>query len=232
MMIPCVTRKWKGVAQFGRGLASGGRREDDLSMSRDERIDAYIARQADFARPILERLREVVHDACPETEEAIKWGMPAFLYRKEILAHMAAFKAHAAFGFWRGSLVTGDTASDTNAMGQFGRITSFTHLPPAETIAALVRKAVALADAGVKSPRAKTKSAAKKPVEPPDDLLCALAANPAAAATFERFSPSARRDYVDWVVTAKRPETRAKRIGEAVEWMAEGKKRNWKYENC
>jgi uncharacterized protein YdeI (YjbR/CyaY-like superfamily) len=216
----------------GHGLASGGRHADDLSMSRDERIDAYIARQADFARPILERLREVVHTACPETEEAIKWGMPAFLYRKEILAHMAGFKAHAAFGFWRGSMVIGDTAGETQAMGQFGRITSLAHLPPTEMIEALVRKAVALADAGVKPARDKTKAAAKGPIEPPEDFLSALGANPAASTTFEGFSPSARRDYVDWVNGAKRPETRAKRIGEAVAWMAEGKKRNWKYEKC
>lgn len=198
-------------------------------MSRDERIDAYIARQADFARPILERLREIVHAACPETEEAMKWSMPAFLYKGEILAHMAAFKAHAAFGFWRGSLVTGDKSGEAEGMGQFGRITSLADLPPDETIAALVRKAMALADAGVKPVRDKT---VKGPAEPPEDLLSALAAEPAAAATFDGFSPSARRDYVDWIVDAKRPETRAKRIAEAVAWMAEGKKRNWKYEKC
>jgi uncharacterized protein YdeI (YjbR/CyaY-like superfamily) len=198
-------------------------------VTRDSRIDDYIARQAEFARPILAHLRETVHAACPAADETLKWGMPTFMYKGEILAHMAAFKAHASFGFWRGSLVVGEGQEQRDGMGQFGRITSVGDLPPREAIEEMVRKAVALADAGVKPPRNKT---AKPPAEPPPDLVAALADNGEAAATFDGFSPSCRREYVDWIVEAKRPETRRKRIAEAVEWMAEGKKRNWKYEKC
>ncbi len=198
-------------------------------MNRDPRVDAYIARKAEFARPILEHLREAVHAACPEAEETLKWSSPAFMYKGQMLAHMAAFKAHAAFGFWRGSLVTGEENERQSAMGQFGRLTSVDDLPKPEALAELIRKAMTLTDAGVKAPRNKT---AKAPAEAPDDLQAALRENASATATFESFSPSCRREYVEWVTEAKRPETRAKRIAQAVEWMAEGKKRNWKYESC
>ncbi len=198
-------------------------------MNRDPRVDAYIARKAEFARPILEHLREAVHAACPEAEETLKWSSPAFMYKGQMLAHMAAFKAHAAFGFWRGSLVTGEENERQSAMGQFGRLTSVDDLPKPEALAELIRKAMTLTDAGVKAPRNKT---AKAPAEAPDDLQAALRENASATATFESFSPSCRREYVEWVTEAKRPETRAKRIAQAVEWMAEGKKRNWKYEKC
>jgi uncharacterized protein YdeI (YjbR/CyaY-like superfamily) len=199
-------------------------------MSRDPRVDAYIARQADFARPILKHLREAVHAACPGCEETLKWSMPSFMYRKEILAGMAAFKAHATFGFWKGSLVVGDTAEQMSAMGQFGRLTSIDDLPPSDILQQLTRKAMALADAGVKTARP-----LKHPKPPPDapaDLAAALDANPAARVTFEAFAPSCKREYVEWVTEAKREETRSKRVAQAVEWMAEGKRRHWKYENC
>ncbi|HEX5181740.1 MAG TPA: YdeI/OmpD-associated family protein [Allosphingosinicella sp.] len=199
-------------------------------MSRDPRVDAYIARQAEFARPILDHLREAVHAACPEAEEAIKWSMPSFLYKGKILANMAAFKAHAAFGFWRAGEVLGQTGAERDAMGQFGRLTAIAQLPPPEELRALIRKAAASIDSGPAPARP------KKPPRPdlgaPDDLRAALDAAPRAAATFDSFPPSCRRDYVEWVVEAKRPETRAKRVAQAVEWMAEGKKRHWKYENC
>jgi uncharacterized protein YdeI (YjbR/CyaY-like superfamily) len=199
-------------------------------MSRDPRIDAYIARQGDFARPILEHLREAIHAACPEADETLKWSMPSFLYNGKILANMAAFKAHAAFGFWRSGEVLGETGAERDAMGQFGRLTSVADLPPPDALAGLVRKAMAAIDSGPGPARP------KKPPKPelaaPDDLRAALDATPRAAATFDAFPPSCRRDYVEWVVEAKRPETRAKRIAQAVEWMAEGKKRHWKYENC
>ena len=194
-------------------------------MSRDPRIDAYIARQAEFARPILEELRETVHSACPEMEEGIKWGMPAFLLHGQILAHMAAFKAHAAFGFRGGSEVIGEARSSGEAMGQFGRLTSPADLPPRDELERLIRKAAAAVEAG--PPRGRQ---AKPEPGVPDDLRAALAAEPAAAATFEAFPPSARRDYADWVAQAKRPETRARRIAQTVEWLGEGKRRNWKYE--
>ena len=199
-------------------------------MSRDPRIDAYIERQADFARPILEHLRAAVHSACPEAEETMKWSMPHFTYKGQILAGMAAFKAHATFGFWRGKEVLGETGAERDAMGQFGRLTSLDDLPPADVLESLIRKAAAVAESGPK-PRPPAKHP-KPPVETPDDLSAALDENAAARATFEAFPQSCRREYVEWVVEAKRPETRAKRIAQAVEWMAEGKRRNWKYENC
>ena len=199
-------------------------------MSHDPRVDAYIGRQADFARPILEHLRETIHAACPEAEETLKWSMPNFLYKGKILANMAAFKAHAAFGFWRSSEVLGETGGERDAMGQFGRLTSVDQLPPPDELGALVRKAMASIDAGPAPLRP------KKPPKPdlptPDDLRTALDGIPKAAAAFDAFPPSCRREYVEWVTEAKRPETRAKRVAQAVEWMAEGKRRNWKYENC
>lgn len=199
-------------------------------MQRDRRIDAYIARQADFARPILEHLRESVHSACPECEETLKWSSPTFMYKGQILCSMAAFKAHATFGFWKGSLVVGDAGEQKSAMGQFGRLASIGDLPSDEILSQLIRKAMALTDAG-----AKTERPVKHPkpaIETPADLEAALDSNPVARATFDAFPPSCRRDYLEWIVEAKREETRAKRLAQAVEWMAEGKRRNWKYENC
>jgi uncharacterized protein YdeI (YjbR/CyaY-like superfamily) len=198
-------------------------------MSRDERVDAYIARQADFAKPILEHLRGAVHAACPEAEETLKWGMPTFMYRGEILAGMAAFKAHATFNFWRGSMVVGEENERPDAMGQFGRLTSIEDLPEPGSLRQLIARAMSLTEGGVKPPRNKTRKAA---LDTPEDLQAALDANEAASATFTNFSPSCRREYVEWVIEAKRPETRANRIAQAVQWMAQGKKRNWKYENC
>ena len=195
----------------------------------DPRIDDYIARQADFARPILDHLRGAIHSACPQAEETLKWGMPAFLYRGEILATVAAFKQHATFGFWRGSQVVGEGREKLDAMGQFGRLRSVADLPEPETLKDLIKKAMELADSGVKPVRNKT---VKGELRVPEDLAAALAGNEAASATFAGFPPGSRREYVEWVTQAKRPETRAKRIAEAVEWMAEGKRRNWKYEQC
>lgn len=195
----------------------------------DPRIDAYIARQADFARPVLDHLRGAIHSACPGAEETLKWSMPAFLYKGEILASMAAFKAHATFGFWRGNEVLGDGEQQMDAMGQFGRLKSLDDLPEPDMLAALIKKAMALTDSGSKPIRKKT---VKLEFSVPEDLTAALRANAPASATFEAFPPSCRREYVDWVTEAKRPETRAKRVAQAVEWMAEGKRRNWKYENC
>jgi len=199
-------------------------------MSTDPRIDAYIARQADFARPILEHLRSAVHSACPEAEETLKWSMPHFLYKGQMLAGMAAFKAHATFGFWRAKEVLGETGAERDAMGQFGRLASVSDLPPDDVLHALIRRAMALTDSG--SRPARPKAAPKPELETPPELDSALSANAAAKATFDGFPPSCRREYVLWVAEAKRPETRDKRIAQAVEWMAEGKKRNWKYENC
>jgi uncharacterized protein YdeI (YjbR/CyaY-like superfamily) len=195
----------------------------------DPRIDAYIARAAPFAAPILEHVRTLVHNICPAVEEAIKWGAPAFVYQGKILLVMAAFKSHAALNFWRGEEVAA-TGTSGNAMGQFGRIASLEQLPDDAELAALIRNAVALIDAGP-APR-KPKHPPKHPAEVPAELVAALSENPAAQATFDGFPPSARRDYADWIAEAKRPETRAKRVADAVTWLAEGKRRNWKYEKC
>jgi uncharacterized protein YdeI (YjbR/CyaY-like superfamily) len=199
------------------------------AMSSDPRIDAYIARQADFARPILEHLRRIVHRAAPEVEETIKWGMPHFTYKGRLFAGMAAFKAHAAFGLWQASAVLGETGSEREAMGQFGRLASIADLPGEEELEAIVRRASEQAEQG---PRPRPKKPPRPELETPAELETALDSNPAARETFDAFPPGCRRDYVEWVVEAKRPETRDKRIAQAVEWMAEGKRRNWKYEKC
>jgi uncharacterized protein YdeI (YjbR/CyaY-like superfamily) len=198
-------------------------------MKTDPRIDAYIDRQADFAKPILRHLREAVHAACPECEEAVKWSSPHFLYKGEMLAGMAAFKQHATFGFWRGSLVVGEGNEQMSGMGQFGRLTSVDDLPARAELAALIHKAMKLTDEGVKPPRDKHR---KEPFAVPQDMRAALDANSAAAATFDNFPPSQQREYVEWVTEAKRDETRSKRLAQSLEWLAEGKRRNWKYENC
>jgi uncharacterized protein YdeI (YjbR/CyaY-like superfamily) len=199
-------------------------------MARDPRVDAYIDRQAEFAKPILEKIRDAVHSACPQCEETLKWGMPAFTYKSRILVQMAAFKAHATLGFWQGEAVVGETEKRREAMGSFGRLTGVSDLPSETELHALVAKAMALVDAGGKAPRPVKHP--KPPAETPPDLAEALAANEAARNAFDQFPPSCRREYVDWLTQAKRPETRAKRLAQAVEWMAEGKRRNWKYEQC
>ena len=195
--------------------------------TRDKRVDAYIARSADFARPILEHVRDIVHEGCPEVEETIKWGFPNFQY-KGMLCNMAAFKEHCTFGFWKASLVldAADRRSD-EAMGQLGRIARISDLPARKKLVAYVKKAKELNDAGVKVAKRAAKS--KPALEPPADLLAALKKNKKALATFEKFSPSRKREYIEWIVEAKTDETRQRRLAQAVEWMAEGKPRNWKY---
>ena len=196
-------------------------------MSRDPQVDDYIARQQDFAQPILAHVRARFHAALPGVEEGIRWGMPAFLHKGRLLANLAAFKAHAVLAFRRGEEVT-DGKTSSEAMGQFGRMTSRDDLPADAILDAMIRKAAELAETG---PVPRPARAPRPEAEVPDDLAAALAARGGEAeACFSRFSPSQRRDYVEWVVEAKRPETRAKRIEQAVSWIAEGKARHWKYE--
>ncbi|MGD8321785.1 MAG: YdeI/OmpD-associated family protein [Gemmatimonadota bacterium] len=203
--------------------------------ARDPRIDAYIEKSADFAKPILRHLRAVVHEACPEVEETIKWSFPHFDYMG-MMCSMASFKAHCAFTFWKPELVLGDAVKE-GAMGQFGPITSVKDLPPKKVLVGYVRKAVELNEAGVK-PRRLARAAAKRKagrrpardVEAPDALAVALKKNRKAAATFEALSPSHRREYVAWITEAKRESTRDRRVAQAVAWLAEGKRRNWKHE--
>ncbi|MBX9403617.1 YdeI/OmpD-associated family protein [Lysobacter sp. BMK333-48F3] len=195
----------------------------------DPRIDAYIAQAAPFAQPILEHLRTVVRATCPEVEETLKWGMPSFVYRGKILCGMAAFKQHASFGFWHGAQVVGaEQAGDSDAMGQFGRLTRVADLPGKRELARLVKQAMALIESGATRPTTKT-AQPKPPVRTPDDLAAALGKNAKARATYEAFPPSQQREYVEWIEEAKREATRQSRLAQAVEWMAEGKVRNWKY---
>ncbi|HET9813387.1 MAG TPA: YdeI/OmpD-associated family protein [Sphingomicrobium sp.] len=198
-------------------------------MSRDPRTDAYIAKAQPFARPILEHIRERVHAAAPEAEETTKWGAPAFTVDGKILLIMAAFKAHAVINFWRGQELRGEQAN-ADAMGQFGKLKSVADLPPDAELDRLVGEAAALARSAP-APR-KTKHAPRPAPEMHAEFAAALAEAPRARAAFDSFSPSAQRDYLEWVSEAKQNATRAKRIATAVEWLSEGKKRHWKYQNC
>src|SRR5262245_51948079 len=170
--------------------------------TRDARIDAYIAKAAGFARPILTHIREVVHAACPEVEETMKWSFPHFLY-KGMLCSMAAFKEHCAFGFWKGELIVerGGGAAE-KAMGQFGRITQLSDLPSEKVLIGYIQEAMRLNEAGVKAP-ARSKPKAPRELVVPDDLAGALRGNAKARATFENFSPSHKREYVEWITEAK-----------------------------
>jgi uncharacterized protein YdeI (YjbR/CyaY-like superfamily) len=194
---------------------------------RDPRVDAYIKEAEPFARPILEEIRATVHAACPGVEETIKWRFPHFTY-KGMLCGMAAFTQHAALGFWKGSLIV-DGAKDGDAMGQFGRLTKRSDLPSRRALAGYVKKAAQLNEQGVKVPRA-AKRAAPKTIAMPPDLSAAFKKNRKALVTFEALSPSHRREYLEWITEAKAEATRGRRVSQAIEWMAEGKSRNWKYE--
>ena len=189
----------------------------------DPRIDAYIAKAADFAKPILMHIRKTVHNACPGVEEDIKWGAPFFLIDGKNFANMAAFKQHAAFGFWKDV----DLPKADEAMGHFGRLTSVEDLPDDEQLMALIRSAADQVRAG-SGGAGKVKKPVKLPPLP-KDFAEAIAANPVAQDHYDGFSPGNQRDYIEWIIDAKREATRAKRIATAVEWIAEGKTRHWKY---
>jgi uncharacterized protein YdeI (YjbR/CyaY-like superfamily) len=195
----------------------------------DPRIDTYIANAAPFAQPILQHLRATVHAACPDVEETIKWSMPFFLYHG-MLCNMAAFKAHCAFGFWKGELLLEQADNKgREAIGQFGRITAVADLPPAATLARYIGQAMALNSDGVKAP---PKQKVVRALTIPDDLAAGLASNEAAAAQFRAFTPGAQREYIAWLEEAKTEPTRLRRLAQAIEWIVEGKTRNWKYLKC
>jgi len=197
----------------------------------DPRIDAYIVKSAEFAQPILEHLRAVVHAACPDVEETMKWSFPHFQYNG-MLCSMASFKAHCAFGFWKGELLVAEADAKTQeAMGQFGRITAIKDLPSKKTLESYIKKAMKLNDDGVKAP-ARVKPAAPRELVVPEYLTAALAQQQPALDHFNAFSTSKKRDYVEWMEEAKTEATRLRRLEQAVEWIAEGKARNWKYEKC
>jgi len=199
---------------------------------KDPRVDAYIAKSADFAKPILTYLRSVVHEGCPEAAEDLKWGMPAFML-DGILCQMAAFTAHCGFMFWKGGLIVrakDRKVGDEKGMGQFGRIAKLSDLPSKKTLLGYVKTAARLNDGTAARPKA-AKPRAKKsaPLRTPVALLEALGRNRKAKAAFDEFPASHRKEYIEWIADAKADATRDRRVALAVLWMAEGKQRNWKY---
>ena len=198
-------------------------------MNRDPRGDASIAKAQPFARPILEHVRERMHALLPNCEETTKWSAPAYTLDGKILLIMAAFKAHAALNFWRGQELRGKEA-DPDGMGQFGKLPSLDDLPPDRELDALILEAAKLS-AAAPAPR-KTKHAPKPAPELHPEFAAALDAAPKAKAVLDGFPPSAQRDYFEWIAEAKQDSTRTKRIATAIEWLSEGKRRHWKYQNC
>jgi uncharacterized protein YdeI (YjbR/CyaY-like superfamily) len=194
---------------------------------KDKRVDAYIAKQAEFARPILSRVRELVHAGCPECEETLKWGAPTFMHHG-ILCIMAGFKAHCMVRFWKGGQMRNDAGDRVDlSWGQEARYTKVSDLPPKKEFLAVLKKAIELNELGEKGPPRKAKPKPAIPMSPA--FAAAIKKNPKAKKAFDAFPPSHKREYLEWIADAKRDETRAKRIAQAVEWMAEGKSRNWKY---
>lgn len=196
-------------------------------MHTDPRVDEYIAKSAPFARPILRRIRAVIHAGCPAVEETMKWSFPHFMHHG-ILCSMASFKSHCAFGFWKEALMTGTEGPDGPITPKFGRVTSVKDLPTRAAFLRLIREAVRLNEDGVKSPpRAATNQT--RSVRAPADLLAALKNNARARAAYDDMSPSHKREYIEWITEAQRDETRKRRVATAVEWIAEGRIRNWRY---
>lgn len=200
----------------------------------DPRIDAYIDKKADFAKPILKHLREIVHTVCPGVQETIKWSMPFFDYEGGTLCMMAAFKEHCTFGFWKSKLMNDPNGilqvAERGAMGNFDRITSLKDLPPDKIFIAYIKEAMRLNEGNIKLP-ARKKTTGKE-LSMDNDLAAALKRNKKAQAVFENFTPGKKKEYLEWITEAKTEATKNKRIETAVEWIAEGKSRHWKYQNC
>lgn len=196
-------------------------------MHTDPRVDEYIAKSAPFARPILRKIRAAVHAGCPDVEETMKWSFPHFMHHG-ILCSMASFKGHCAFGFSKEQLMTGTRGPDGDIAPKFGRVTSLKDLPPRAAFVRLVREAVRLNEDGMKPPPRLTPDRTRS-VRAPADLLAALRNNAPARAAYDAMSPSHKREYIEWITEAKRDETRKRRVAAAVEWMAEGRIRDWRY---
>lgn len=198
----------------------------------DPRIDAYIKKAAPFAQPILKHIRKLVHSACPEVEETIKWGFPHFDYQGEMMCSMASFKAHAVFGFWKASLMKDpilmENAKSESSMGHSGRLTSIKDLPSDKKMIGYIKEAMKLTDNGIKLPP--KKKVEKKELIIPDYFKAVLKKNKKANAIFEDFAYSHKKEYVEWITEAKTESTREKRMDQALEMIAEGKSRNWKYQ--
>lgn len=196
----------------------------------DPRIDNYIMNAADFAMPILLHLRTLVHAGCPDVEETMKWSFPHFMYKGAILCSMASFKQHCAFGFWKASLMKDAKMLEDNrkeAMGSLGRVGNIKDLPSDRKMMALIKEAMKLTEAGAKTD--KTRLSLPQKLEIPAFLTTALKKNKKAFAGFNNFSNSHKKEYIEWLVGAKTIPTREKRLADALEWMAEGKSRHWKY---
>ena len=201
-------------------------------MKTDKRIDTYIMKSAEFARPILIHLRGLIHHACPDVEETLKWSMPHFDCQGEMMCGMAAFKYHCSFGFWKASLMKDKNkifSESEQAMGHMGKIKSLDDLPSDKVLIAYIKEAAKLNKEGVRLPPRK-KSPASKELVVPDYFIKELKRNKKALNTFENFSYSHKKEYVEWITEAKTEETRNKRLETAINWMAEGNGRNWKYE--
>ncbi|MBA2687415.1 MAG: YdeI/OmpD-associated family protein [Gemmatimonadaceae bacterium] len=194
----------------------------------DPRVTAYIKKQQPFAQPILRYLREVVHEAVPECEETLKWGAPAYMHHG-IVCITAGFKKHTAIVLWKGPLILNTKGKRADeAWGDYGRVTTIDDLPARSTLIKYLRAAAKLNEDGVKIP-ARKKPVKGRPVEVPEVLAKALKKNKKARETFEAFSPSHRREYTEWISEAKRDETREKRLANTIEWLEQGKPRQWKY---
>lgn len=200
---------------------------------KEKAIDSYIAKSAAFAKPVLTHIRELVHKACPELEEKMKWSFPHFDYKGEMMCSMAAFMQHAVFGFWKAALMKDkvllENARSEVSMGHLGKLTSLKDLPSDKKMTAWIKEAMKLNDEGIKLP-SKPKSTEKKELVVPDYFGQALAKNKKAKQVFDNFSYSNKKDYVEWLTGAKSEETRNNRMATALEWLAEGKTRHWKYQ--
>jgi uncharacterized protein YdeI (YjbR/CyaY-like superfamily) len=210
-----------------------------VTQNLNPKVDAYIASAKPFAQPILIHLRKLVHKACPKVEETIKWSRPFFEHKGAIIGNMSAFKEHCSFGFWGleiGEILRKANVVQSDGMGTLGRITRVDDLPSEKALLDWIRQAVTFIETGnYTSPiaaRNRVVKPAKTAIETPTEFAAALKKDKKAAVAFAAFSPSCKKEYIEWIADAKRPETRDKRIATAVEWIAEGKQRNWKYQNC
>jgi uncharacterized protein YdeI (YjbR/CyaY-like superfamily) len=199
--------------------------------NKDKRIDVYIANSPDFARPILIHLRDLVHAACPNVEETIRWGFPHFDH-KGIMCSVASFKNHCAFGFWKASLMKDAEVLKYNnqkAMGHAGKIQCLPDLLSDKIIILQIKEAMKLNEDGIKLPERKNED--KKPVLiTPDILKKELVRNRKASNTYKNLSFTHKNEYIEWIEEAKNEATKQKRILTAIEWLMEGKTRNWKYD--
>ncbi|MEO6404902.1 MAG: YdeI/OmpD-associated family protein [Ferruginibacter sp.] len=195
-------------------------------------IDDYISKSAVFAQLVLQHFRDLVHNACPDVEEKMKWSFPHFDYKNEMMCSMAAFKQHCAISFWKGSLMKDkklmENAKAEQSMGHVGRITSLKDLPSDKVLTGYIKEAMKLNDEGIKVLKPVSKE--KKTIEVPDYFLKALSKNKKASQVFEAFAYSHKKEYMQWITEAKTQETRNKRMATAVEWISEGKGRNWRYQ--